>query len=52
MLPLLMAHQITGFHYALLGYNSVDEFVFHLYTHEKAHLENFGLYCKTILSDI
>jgi len=38
--------QIMGFHYALLGFNSVDEFVSHLYTHEKAHLENFGLYCK------
>ena len=38
--------QIMGFHYALLGYDNVNQFVSHLYTHEKSHLENFGLYCK------
>ena len=39
------AFQIMGFHYALLGYPSVDAYVAHMYTHERAHLEAFGTYC-------
>jgi len=41
------AFQIMGFHYKSLGYPNVDSFVSHMYTHEKAHLEAFGLFCNT-----
>ena len=37
--------QIMGFHFKSLGYPSVDSFVSHMYTHEKAHLEAFGKFC-------
>lgn len=40
------AFQIMGFHYSSLGYNSVDSFVADMYTHESAHLDAFGMYCK------
>ncbi|MDC7998108.1 N-acetylmuramidase family protein [Gilvibacter sediminis] len=40
------AFQIMGFHYELLGYPSVDAYVAHMYTHEKAHLESFGIFCE------
>lgn len=40
------AFQIMGFHYKLLGFASVDSFVSHMYTHEKNHLQAFGLFCK------
>ncbi|WP_435579149.1 N-acetylmuramidase domain-containing protein [Gilvibacter sp.] len=40
------AFQIMGFHYELLGYPSVDAYVAHMYTHEKAHLEAFGIFCE------
>lgn len=40
------AFQIMGFHYELLGYPSVDSYVAHMYTHERAHLEAFGLFCE------
>jgi len=40
------AFQIMGFHYKSLGYSSVDAFVSEMYTHERAHLEAFGLFCK------
>lgn len=40
------AFQIMGFHYESLGYPSVDAYVAHMYTHEKAHLEAFGLFCE------
>lgn len=38
--------QIMGFHWKLLGYSSVDAYVSHQYTHEKAHLAAFGIFCK------
>ncbi|RMA58860.1 N-acetylmuramidase domain-containing protein [Ulvibacter antarcticus] len=38
--------QIMGFHYKLLGYPNVNSFVSDMYTHEKAHLEAFGRFCK------
>lgn len=38
--------QIMGFHFQSLGYPSVDSFVAHMYTHEKAHLEAFGKFLK------
>lgn len=41
------AFQIMGFHFKSLGYPNVDSFVSHMYTHEKAHLEAFGLFCET-----
>ncbi|MAM29886.1 MAG: hydrolase [Flavobacteriaceae bacterium] len=40
------AFQIMGFHYNSLGYPSVDSFVADMYTHERAHLDAFGMYCK------
>lgn len=40
------AFQIMGFHYTLLGYPTVDNFVSDLYTHESKHLKAFGLFCK------
>ena len=40
------AFQIMGFHYNSLGYSSVDSFVADMYTHESAHLDAFGMYCK------
>lgn len=40
------AFQIMGYHYADLGYASVDQYVAHMYTHERAHLEAFGRYCE------
>lgn len=40
------SYQIMGFHYKSLGYPSVDSFVSHMYTHEKAHLDAFGRFCK------
>ncbi|NQX77146.1 N-acetylmuramidase family protein [Gilvibacter sp.] len=40
------AFQIMGFHYEFLGYPSVDAYVAHMYTHEKAHLEAFGIFCE------
>ena len=40
------AFQIMGFHYKSLGYPNIDSFVSHMYTHEKAHLEAFGRFCK------
>ena len=39
------AFQIMGHHYKNLGYASVDQFVAHLYTHERTHLQAFGKYC-------
>lgn len=38
--------QIMGFHWQLLGYPSVDAYVAHMYTHEKAHLAAFGKFCE------
>ncbi|MEZ4778652.1 MAG: N-acetylmuramidase family protein [Flavobacteriaceae bacterium] len=38
--------QIMGFHWQSLGYPSVDSFVAHMYTHEKAHLDAFGKFCQ------
>src|SRR5690606_11277222 len=40
------AFQIMGFHFKSLGYPNVDSFVSHMYTHERAHLEAFGLFCE------
>ncbi len=40
------SYQIMGFHYESLGYPSVDAFVAHMYTHERAHLEAFGKFLK------
>lgn len=40
------AFQIMGNHYQSLGYPNVDSFVAHMYTHERAHLESFGLFCE------
>jgi len=40
------AFQIMGYHYKSLGYNSIDSYVSHMYTHEKAHLAAFGVFCK------
>ena len=40
------AFQIMGFHFQSLGFPSVDSFVAHLYTHEKAHLDVFGRFCE------
>lgn len=40
------AFQIMGFHFKSLGYPNIDSFVSHMYTHEKAHLEAFGRFCK------
>ncbi len=40
------AFQIMGFNYPILGYPNVDSYVAHMYTHERAHLEAFGLFCK------
>ena len=40
------AFQIMGYHFKSLGYPNVDSFVAHMYTHEKAHLEAFGLFCE------
>ncbi|MEP2935282.1 MAG: N-acetylmuramidase family protein [Gilvibacter sp.] len=40
------AFQIMGFHYDLLGYPSIDSYVAHMYTHEKAHLGAFGAFCE------
>lgn len=38
--------QIMGFHYKDLGYESVRDFVEHMNSHEKAHLEAFGRFCN------
>lgn len=38
--------QVMGFNYNSLGYPSVDSFVSHMYTHEKAHLHAFGKFCE------
>lgn len=40
------AFQIMGFHYDSLGYASVDSFVADMYTHERSHLDAFGMFCK------
>ncbi len=40
------AFQIMGFNYKSMGYPDVDSYVAHMYTHERAHLEAFGLFCK------
>lgn len=40
------AFQIMGFHFKSLGYPSIDSFVSNMYTHEKAHLDAFGRFCK------
>ncbi|MAO07517.1 MAG: hydrolase [Alteromonas sp.] len=38
--------QIMGFHWKSLGYPTIDSFVAHMYTHEKAHLDAFGKFCE------
>ncbi|PCI95771.1 hypothetical protein COB11_01260 [Candidatus Aerophobetes bacterium] len=35
-----------GFNATSLGFPSVDSYVSHMYTHEKAHLDAFGRFCK------
>lgn len=40
------AFQIMGLHFESLGFPSVDSFVAHLYTHEKANLDVFGRFCE------
>ena len=40
------AFQIMGFNYKILGYPSVDSYVADMYTHERAHLNAFGVFCK------
>ena len=44
-IDLFLSGGCVGFHYAFLGYPSVDAYVAHMYTHEKAHLEAFGVFC-------
>jgi hypothetical protein len=40
------AFQIMGFHYASLGYSSIDHFVSQMYEHEREHLNTFGKFIK------
>ncbi|MDX1462576.1 MAG: N-acetylmuramidase family protein [Marinirhabdus sp.] len=40
------AFQIMGFHFSILGYPNVDSFVADMYTHESAHLDAFGEFCR------
>ena len=40
------AFQIMGFNAKSIGYPSIDSFVSLMYTHEKAHLDAFGRFCK------
>lgn len=36
------AFQIMGYHYESLGYNSIDDFVSKMYSHEREHLKAFA----------
>ncbi|WP_106792087.1 N-acetylmuramidase family protein [Aquimarina sp. Aq78] len=40
------AFQIMGFHYANLGFSSVDHFVSEMYDHEREHLKAFGKFIE------
>lgn len=40
------AFQIMGFHYANLGFSSIDHFVAEMYDHEREHLKAFGKFIE------
>ncbi|WP_074407524.1 MULTISPECIES: N-acetylmuramidase domain-containing protein [Aquimarina] len=40
------AFQIMGFHYANLGFSSIDHFVSEMYDHEREHLKAFGKFIE------